>query len=311
MSTKTARYLKYQKSLDKLLATANDEPKIDFTNQKASNFVESDILEPTKFNSGVDFKGETKTKFDAQGNEVSMNVEDFMDTEDFVKGASSTGTDTSGDGLAGMDMSGMGNAVGAIGSTTASIVNLGITLASKEDETKNPFAGFATEALGKIGDIKSMAGRMKDLEMSDIALAEQGQRSRNRNMARGISDARGLDLGTHIAGLGARKDVVKDYTKNIMDADVAEMGLLIDKDKTIMGAEERRMERDQTNKDNYLSNLSSNIMDFGNISQQIGRNMNISKENEIGTKLAGSGEYGTSDEYLDYFKINYPSKRKQ
>jgi len=240
------------------------------------------------------FVGEIKTKMDIEGNSVDMNVEDFMNTKDFVKGASGTGVTDAGKGAA------IGTIVGAAGSTLSSLVNLGVTLSSNDKEPSNPFAGYADRAMRKLDESKQFAGRNKDLQMQDLLLSENTARASNRNSARGINTMRALDLGSHIAGMGAERKINQDYNTTMQGIMGQEASTLLNADGVVMGAEERRNDRVQANKDNYRSNLSSNITDFGNMFQNMGKISNQQESDRIGASMiAKSGRYGTPAEYAE------------
>ena len=193
------------------------------------------------------------------------------------------------------DIGKVGNLVGFASGVTSDLINLGVTLSSKENVKTSPFRGYATEALEKVGELDSMATRMKDLNKADLALSTSTQRAINRNTARGISSLRAMDLGTHIAGLGAQRDIEREYQGRLAENARLETSILLDRDKTTMAAQERTDLINQQNKDAYLSNLSQNITSFGATGQTFGRNINISEQNRINEKLASQGKYGTYD----------------
>jgi hypothetical protein len=79
-----------------------------------------------------------------------------------------------------------------------------------------------------------------------------------------------------------------------------EADTLLNADGVVMGAEERRNDRVQANKDNYRSNLSSNIIDFGSMFQNMGKISNQQESDRIGASMiAKSGRHGTPAEYAE------------
>jgi hypothetical protein len=196
-----------------------------------------------------------------------------------------------------------GAAIGAASSAISSVANLAVTLASKENKKESPFANYANDALGKIGELDSMASRMKDLNKADLTLSSNTQRVTNRNSARGINDFRAMELGTHVAGLGVQRDIEREYQGRLADNAKLEANMLLERDKTKMAAQERTNEINQANRDNFNSNLSQNISDLGALGQTYARNVNIAEENEIKKVLASQGKYGSN--YFGYVDTNH------
>ncbi len=196
------------------------------------------------------------------------------------------------------EMTGAGNMVGAVSGAVGNLANLATTIASRDQIKDNPFANYASDALSKLASMKSMAGSMRDMQMQDATLSKNTARANNRNMARGVGDMRALDMGTHVAGLKNQRAINSAYENQIMNISGQEAGMLLDRDKTIMSGQERTDAINQANKDNYLSNLSSNITDFSTTGQQLGKTMNQQESNKLGAYYGSQGKYG---DYSSYF----------
>lgn len=215
-----------------------------------------------------------------------------------------------GEDAGGMDMAGMGNAVGAVSGAFASMTKLATTLTSglDKDET-NPFTNLAMKTQRRINKMKSSAGKIKDLEMADLTLAEQGAYTRGRSQGRGISTMNAINMGTYARGLGARRKVSGDFYNRMLGIDKMGATMGFRADTLTAGGEERRADRLDRNRDNYFSNVSQDLSDIGTYGQQTGKMMNTTMENKIAYQALGKmGMH--SDDLYDYTGMNlYPKRR--
>jgi hypothetical protein len=198
----------------------------------------------------------------------------------------------------------LGDKIGIYSGLMSSLMNLGATIASKDtNKMENPFRDYAKRALDKYQEINSNIDAARTLAKEDKILAENTQREKNRLSSRGLNTNRALDLSTFIAGLGADRKIDSDYFNRIAGVQQQEAQTMLKQDEVVMGAEERTIDKEQANKDNFLSNLSSNITDLGIVGESIGKTLNTELENEIKANTALSGKYGTNDEYADQLGI--------
>lgn len=194
----------------------------------------------------------------------------------------------------------IGSVIGATGSALSSLVDLGITLSSKDKVAPNPFADYATATLNKLNQTESLAAKERDLQLSDLSVAQSTQQARNSQMARGISSYRGLSLATYLAGLGQQRKIEESYLGNMENIQNKEADVLLNRDRVVMGEQGIINQQIQQEKDAYRTNVAQSVANIGTTAENIGRNLNLEKRSEMAMRIAGnSGKYGTFTDYYD------------
>lgn len=227
--------------------------------------------------------------FEEEGyiDDIPFDTSKIMETGDIPE----MGTDMASTDITG-DISSIGSTVGAVGDMFGSLASLATTIINRSTDSPNKsfFEAYAQDALGTLNESKKYAKQTYDLGQKSNLLAEHTQRERNRNSARGVSSLRGLDMGTHIAGLQANERGIMNYSNQMMNILGRESNMLLDRDRVVMGARERADLRNRADKDAYYTNLSQNFADIGATTQNIGATMNQNQYNNqaISSMNAGS-----------------------
>ena len=207
----------------------------------------------------------------------------------------------------GMDTAMAGSYISSIGQSAATTIDFISNVVDGPDKETNYFADYANRTLAKIDEIKRFAGVTRKMKLADTTMAEQGARAANRGTARGIGSLRALDLGIHIAGMGERRAIESEFATDVTKTLGMEADTLLNQDATRMGAETDRAEKEQMNKDTWKTNFSQSLMNIGSTAQNIGRNMNAGRSEEMGWDVTkSSSKYLTSeqiDEYYEFKKI--------
>ena len=283
-TTKEERIAKALEMLNKGNTSANLSKEFDITDNKKSTFNPKDI--DLK---GYDSKDKAST---TRFNPKDIDLEGYDSTD-------SSSVDNKLDSFGQL-----GNTVGAVSGAVGNLVNLGITLASKEKTQVNPFANYAHDTLAKLSEMSSGIGAMKDMQLADLALSKNTARQNNRESARGINEMRALDMGTFIAGLGETRKIEQNAQEKLLGIQGKQADVLMNRDLIVMQAQERTNDINQLNKDAYLSGLSSNVMDISNWGQKMGGQLNQTEADGIAMKLIGQGKYGDFSEYMSSFGFN-------
>lgn len=197
-----------------------------------------------------------------------------------------------------VDTASLGNTVGLASQALGNIGSLMTTIDSREIKKENSFANYATDALSKMAEMESMAGSMRDMQMQNLALSKNTARDNNRNTARGINSQRALDMGVYTGGMQQQRAIDIGHQEQLMNIAGQEAGMLLDRDRNVMGGQERTDALNQANRDNYLSNLSQDFQNFGAMGQQYAKNQNQIQSDATAARLISEGKYGN---YYDYF----------
>lgn len=175
-----------------------------------------------------------------------------------------------------------GNAFNAI----APILNT-VNNAAGNKPNVNRYLGFGREAIETNEQAQNIAGRLKSSELTDIDTATNTARLRNRNSTQSVNTLRALDAITDMNTSKAKQSAGDSFSKTMMNL-LGQKGQLENiKDRMEMAGEERRDIEDKADRDNYYSNMAENLVNLGTNVQGIGRNLNVSQENQDIQDLIG------------------------
>ena len=162
-----------------------------------------------------------------------------------------------------------GTGLGTAGPTLLTFLNR-----AGDKPHENMFANYGTEAMKSSKAAMRNLGGLKDSMMDDITLGENAAFEKNRNTTRSLNTNRALDLAAFMGGQKARRDVRADYAKQMMDAFNldAQIGLDVDNKRATGRAMQDKGNR--MDRDNFFTQLSTNLADMGKSLQETGKNMN-------------------------------------
>ncbi|MHA1197769.1 MAG: hypothetical protein ACTSQF_00230 [Candidatus Heimdallarchaeaceae archaeon] len=199
-----------------------------------------------------------------------------------------------------------GSMISSIGQSAATTIDFISNVVDGPDKETNYFADYANRTLAKINEIKTFAGVTRKMKLADTTMAERGARAANRGTARGIGSLRALDLGVHIAGMKERRAIEGEFATDVTKTLGMEADTLLNQDSVRMGAETDRAEKEQMNRDTWKTNFSQSLMNIGSTAQNIGRNMNTEKSEEIGWGIAkSSSKFASEEEIEEFYKWKY------
>jgi len=146
--------------------------------------------------------------------------------------------------------------------------------------------------------MESMVAKSKDVQLLNAKLAQNTQREGLRNSARGANELRALNLASEAQNNVNERSIMATYFDRVLGIKGQQASTMLDRDKVVMGSTERMNDRNQANKDNYLSNLSSNINDFGTGMQVQGKMYNDKLSQDNAQKVTAQGKYGDASPAL-------------
>lgn len=195
----------------------------------------------------------------------------------------------------GLDTGDLGNAVGMAGNIYSAFAPMKNTLKNRAGDTPNinPYANFGVDALSSMDDAGSYVDQMKDEALSDIELSKQGTINRNNNSARGINTLRALNMATDSASNNAKSDVYNNTAGQMMNLLTQKAQMENVQDQFVMKGEGDRDMADRMDRDNFFSQMAQDISTKGRGIQQIGKDLNQTKQNEVAMNLINQlSKYG-------------------
>jgi len=179
-----------------------------------------------------------------------------------------------------------GNYVGLAGALIGGLGPLGIT--KKVGIDRDEFNTFGNVSNRAADALSSVLGKSREEAMRTLRA--------NTNMATNIN----RNASSNFSTMSARnQSAVNNLNQNVgrtalqYDVPLAQglSSIYGNADMAYAGAEERRLERLDQNRDNYYSNLSSNLTNLGQLTQHTGREMNRTKENQIKLNTLQSSDF--------------------
>jgi len=179
-----------------------------------------------------------------------------------------------------------GNYVGLTGALIGGLGPLAVT--KKVGIDKDEFNTFGNVSNRAANALSSVLGKSREEAMRTL-------RS-NTNMATNIN----RNASSNFSTMSARnQSAVNNLNQNVgrtalqYDVPLAQglSSIYGNADMAYAGADERRLERLDQNRDNYYSNLSSNLTNLGQLTQHTGREMNRTKENQIKLNTLQSSDF--------------------
>lgn len=141
----------------------------------------------------------------------------------------------------------------------------------------NAFEDFGKDGLKTIQESKGYVDQNKESLESDLELSRRSQMKRNANSARGVNTKRALDLATS-AGVNENRVKIGNQANNQMMQILAQEGQMENmQDKVVMGGEQSRDQRDRQDRDNFYSQMATDLATKFETMQGVGKNLNSIK----------------------------------
>jgi hypothetical protein len=188
-----------------------------------------------------------------------------------------------------------GDAVGLAGSAFGIVAPLLNTLdaAGNSRPNVNRFKSFGQDALNTNQSAIDIAAKDKVGVMADIDTSTQSSYLRNRNSARSVNTLRALDNLSDMTMNKARNAAENDFTGQKLGLLGQRSQLQNVADLHRMRGEQMRDMEDKADLDNVYTNLAQNYAGISEGIQGIGRNLNISHDNQVNATLISQlSKYG-------------------
>lgn len=198
-------------------------------------------------------------------------------------------------GKVGIKVPGTGDLVGIFGDLISTFGPMKNTLANRAGDTPNinAFEDFGKDALESNMSAMELAAGIKDSNLRRITAQGNAAKKSGRNSARGINQQRALDLATDINVNDASLNATDSYSRTMMDLFGQQAGLENAQDSAVMQGEYQRDLADRQDKDNFSTQLGKDISTQGRGIQQIGKDLNAVKQNEMMMKVINQlSKYG-------------------
>lgn len=160
----------------------------------------------------------------------------------------------------------------------------------------NHFRNFGKDAINKIQNQKQYVEGQKQEALMRTTRTANASKKATRNSARGVNTQRALDLAADLNKNAAESDIYSNFANQMMSITGAEANMELAQDEAVMSGEERRDLADRQDRDNYYTQRGVALVGRGQGIQQMGKNINEIKMNQMKLKLLESlGEYVTMD----------------
>lgn len=233
--------------------------------------------------------------FEPQIGDIEM---EFLDTEE----KEGFGVDDILGGMSAGDVMGM---AGNLYSGVAPMMHTKNTRA-KDTPNVNHYENFGEEGLETIDETKEFASQNNDRLKTDIAKNTNAAKRSGRVGARGVNTQRAMDLAVEQGSNNALSSASNNFASQMMQILGKEGQMENIQDQVVMGGEESRDMKDRADKDNHATQMAQNIVGMGESVQQMGKDMNNVKQNEIIMKMLSQlSNYGLGfDKGLNVTKNN-------
>lgn len=197
--------------------------------------------------------------------------------------------------LGGLDTGDLGNTIGMAGNVYSAFAPMKNTLKNRAGDTPNvnAFANFGEDGLAKLEESGMFINQMKDEALGDLELSRQGTVNRNNNSARGINTLRALNLASDAQYNKGKSDIYNSTAGQMMQLMGQQANAEDVQDQMVMKGEETRDLADRMDRDNFFSQMATDISTKGKGIQQIGKDLNQTKQNEVAMNLINQlSQYG-------------------
>jgi hypothetical protein len=176
-----------------------------------------------------------------------------------------------------------GNAVGQLGNLISAFGPMRNTQKMRAADTPNinAFQDFGNDALETINEAQGYVAGQRENALKDIERKNRASKSRSRNTSRGVNTMRATDLASDMASNQAVEGVYNSFAQQMMQLLGQEASLENQQDQVVMQGEQQRDLADRQDQDNYYSAMAQNIADMGQGVQQVGKDLNQAKQQEV------------------------------
>lgn len=175
----------------------------------------------------------------------------------------------------------------------------------------NHFRNFGKEGIAKIQEQKGYVEGQKAEALMKTTRTASASKKAMRNSARGVNTMRALDLASDMTKNSAESDIYSNFAQQMMQITGAEAQMENAQDEAVMGGEQARDLADRQDRDNYYTQRGLALANRGTGIQQMGKNINEIKMNQMKLKLLESlGEYVTMDANGNIIAKNQETAKK-
>lgn len=207
----------------------------------------------------------------------------------------------------------LGDAVAIGGQLYSAFAPMNNTMENRAGDTPNvnAFKDFGKDALAAIDKSKGYVASQRDNALQRNVVSTRAARIGARNSARGANTMRATDIATELNRLQADSTVNDNFAKQMMDIFGQEAGLENAQDQAVMTGEYQRDLADRQDRDNFYTQKAKDIATKGEGIQNIGKNINAIKQNEMMTNMINQmGKYFTFDKDGNIIAIKSNTKTK-
>ena len=221
----------------------------------------------------------------------------------FVEGIGGPEKETSNNG-----MLTSGDMISMLGTAYSAFAPMQNTLKSRAGDTPNinPFENYGKNGLNSISEAMGMVQGQEDKAIKDIGTSTAAQIKRGRNSARGVNQMRMSDLAASMQESGAVSEARNNAAKMMQELFGTQAGLQNQQDQVVMQGEATRDDNDRRDRDNFFSQLGIDKASAGQGVQELGKDFNQLKQNEVVMKLMSQvskyGYFNKAGEFIPHKK---------
>lgn len=191
----------------------------------------------------------------------------------------------------GYEMPAAGDIASIAGDAISAFSPMKNTLENRAGDTPNinAFKDYGKKGLDTLDKTKNYINQIRDEKLKDLELSRTSSIKRNQNSTRSINTARALNLVTD-AGINNQKDeMYNTFAQQMMGILGQQSGMENQQDQVVMSGEQERDLNDRKDRDNFYTQLGKDKATMGEGIQNIGKDLNAMKQNNMKTNLINKG----------------------
>ena len=188
-----------------------------------------------------------------------------------------------------------GDLVGLAGTLFSSLAPGQNTLKNRAGDTPNinAFENYGEDALKALDTSRDYIGQQRDNNLQNLELSKHSAIRRGRNSSRGVNSMRANDLATQQITNNAKSDIYSTFAQQMMQIATQQAGMENQQDQVVMQGEQTRDDNDRRDRDNFFSQMATDIGTKGEGIQRIGGMLNDIKNNKVSEEAVNSlSKYG-------------------
>ena len=184
-----------------------------------------------------------------------------------------------------------GDTAGVFGNLYSIFANSKNTQANRAGDTPNinAYKDFGNDALQANSEAKEYIKGQRDSALLGLETSKVAATKRGRNSSRGVNQMKAMDIASEMNANKSQRAIYDNFSKQMMGLFTQQAGLENQQDSVVMKGEDMRDTRDREDRDNYFSQMATDIASKGEGIQNIGSILNKKKERKVKGEILNQG----------------------